>query len=201
MTYASFWKRVAAFIVDYIIYAILCITIEKILRILFEPTLFASSVSYAILFMGLSKLSNVLCYLCYFVYPESSHAQATWGKRLLGLKVTDLNGNRISFVRSLGRNLGIFVSFFTLGVGCLICLWTSKKQCLHDQMAGCLIEDKCPQRRRTAAFCIIGATCIFMIVSFLGIYYVMLPQLERDVIQFYQGRIHQEQVPNNSSEN
>ncbi len=142
MTYASFWKRVAAYLIDHTIYFILCFIITVVLYFLDEfisiPNLL-ELIFFAIL--------GIICYLYYFVYAESSAAQATLGKRLFGLKVTDLEGKRISFLRSLGRNLGMLVSNLTLYIGYLMCLWTKQKQCLHDKIADCLIVDKSPQRK------------------------------------------------------
>ena len=46
----------------------------------------------------------------YFAIMESSSRQATLGKMVLGIVVTDMDGKRISFGRALGRNLGKIVS-------------------------------------------------------------------------------------------
>ncbi len=73
---------------------------------------------------------------------ESSHLQATPGKMALGIQVTDLNGERVSFGRATGRHFGKWVSALTLGIGYLMCLFTARKQCLHDLMAGCLMQRK-----------------------------------------------------------
>lgn len=45
----------------------------------------------------------------YFAISESSTRQASWGKQWVGLKVTDYNGERISFWRSFARTLLKFV--------------------------------------------------------------------------------------------
>jgi uncharacterized RDD family membrane protein YckC len=86
----------------------------------------------------------------YFSIFESSSMQATPGKRLLGLYVTDLNGNRISFARASGRFFA--GKFFVLGVPglgflfcCLSCLCaglTARKQALYDMISGCLVLKK-----------------------------------------------------------
>jgi uncharacterized RDD family membrane protein YckC len=60
----------------------------------------------------------------------------------LGIVVTDLNGERLSFGRATGRYFGQIVSALTLGIGFLMCAWTENKQCLHDMMAGCLMYKK-----------------------------------------------------------
>ena len=78
----------------------------------------------------------------YSAFFESSKWQATPGKRLMGLIVTDLNGNRISFARAFCRYLGKIVSFLTFFIGFLIAAFTDKKQALHDKMASTLVFRK-----------------------------------------------------------
>jgi uncharacterized RDD family membrane protein YckC len=60
----------------------------------------------------------------------------------VGIKVTDLAGNRISFLRALGRYVAKIVSFAILLIGFLMVGWTEKKQGLHDMIAGTLVVKK-----------------------------------------------------------
>jgi len=78
----------------------------------------------------------------YFAIMESSASQGTLGKMALGIKVTDLQGNQIGFARATGRYFGKIVSAVILLIGYFMCLFTEKKQCLHDLMAGCLVVRK-----------------------------------------------------------
>jgi len=73
----------------------------------------------------------------YTALQECSASQATLGKRLLNLKVTDLDGRRISFARASGRFFGSLIPSF--GIGYCMALFTRRKQALHDIMAGCLV--------------------------------------------------------------
>jgi uncharacterized RDD family membrane protein YckC len=75
----------------------------------------------------------------YFAYQESSAAQATLGKRFLGLVVTDTSGRRISFARASGRHFGKIISGMILSIGYAMARFTERKQALHDMMAGCLV--------------------------------------------------------------
>jgi uncharacterized RDD family membrane protein YckC len=70
---------------------------------------------------------------------ESSAKQATVGKMALGLVVTDLNGNRITFARATGRYFGKALSSLILHIGYLMAGFTPKKQALHDIIAECLV--------------------------------------------------------------
>ena len=78
----------------------------------------------------------------YFALMESSKNQATLGKMALGLRVTDLNGNRISFGKATGRYFGKILSSMTLLIGYIMAAFTAKKQALHDFVAGTLVLSK-----------------------------------------------------------
>jgi len=70
---------------------------------------------------------------------ESSQLQATVGKLATRLKVTDLEGNRLSFAHATGRYFAKFLSTLTLGIGYLMVGFDRQKQGLHDRIAGTLV--------------------------------------------------------------
>jgi uncharacterized RDD family membrane protein YckC len=80
--------------------------------------------------------------LAYYVVLETSPKQGTWGKQIVGIKVTDMSGNRITIGRAIGRYFAKFITAFTCGIGLLMPLFTEKKQTLHDMIAGCLALKK-----------------------------------------------------------
>ena len=71
---------------------------------------------------------------------ESSSKQATVGKLVLGLKVTDLEGRRISFARATGRHFSKLLSGMILLIGYIMAGVTERKQALHDMIAGTLVQ-------------------------------------------------------------
>ncbi|MFY9676334.1 MAG: RDD family protein, partial [Terriglobales bacterium] len=75
----------------------------------------------------------------YEALMESSSYQATLGKMIFGMKVTDLYGNRISFARATGRHFAKIVSGLLLCIGFIMVGLTERKQGLHDMMAGTLV--------------------------------------------------------------
>jgi uncharacterized RDD family membrane protein YckC len=87
---------------------------------------------------GLLTLSTVAQWL-YFALLESSSKQATVGKMALGIRVTDLDGRRITFGRATGRHFGKILSGLILGIGFLMAAFTERKQALHDMLAGTLV--------------------------------------------------------------
>ena len=128
--YAGFIRRSAASFIDAIVLFIAA---------------FLWSIPLVILLPSFwSKLVSGILGLVYVAYFESSSWQATPGKMCVGIKVTDLQGNRISFLRALWRNLAKWLSNITLFIGYLMCIWTKKRQCLHDMVSGCLVVTKEP---------------------------------------------------------
>lgn len=75
----------------------------------------------------------------YYAAFESSAWQATPGKKLLRLYVTDLSGHPIAFSRASFHNIGRMISEMTFWVGYIPAGFTEKKQALHDIIAGCLV--------------------------------------------------------------
>lgn len=153
MTYAGFWRRFGAYIVDSIVVTVGLGIVLFVLDLIGIP-IFASAdyaattgdyAASASADFDLSPFGGILVFLVsvlYFPVLESSSLQATLGKLALGIKVTDLQGNRIGFLRSLGRNLGKIVSVFILYIGFIMAGFTARKQALHDMMAGCLVIAK-----------------------------------------------------------
>ncbi len=75
----------------------------------------------------------------YFAIMESSSYQATFGKQLLDIKVTDMEGKRISFWRATIRYFAKILSGMIFYLGYLMIGFTEKKQGLHDIIAGTLV--------------------------------------------------------------
>ncbi len=151
MHYAGFWRRFGAYIVDSIILTIGLGIVFFVLNMVglqiletADYSADADELSAAAAF-SLSPVATIILIavsILYFPVLESSAMQATPGKLALGIKVTDLQGNRISFLRSLGRNLGKIVSSIILCIGYIMAGFTARKQALHDIMAGCLVLAK-----------------------------------------------------------
>lgn len=162
--YAGFWRRFVAYIIDQILIGAVNFAILLPLYLIFGLGVFAfenfegfenfsnvnSTVQYedeytaafviAIIFVALivGGISIIIQWL-YYALMESSSKQATLGKMALGIKVTDMNGNRISFGRATGRYFGKIISGLILNVGYIMAAFTQKKQALHDLMANCLV--------------------------------------------------------------
>lgn len=73
------------------------------------------------------------------VITEGSKKQASIGKMLIGVKVTDQQGLPIGYGTALIRNLAKLVGVATLGIGFLSGFFNRRQQCLHDKIAHTLV--------------------------------------------------------------
>ncbi|HXP16585.1 MAG TPA: RDD family protein, partial [Terriglobales bacterium] len=142
--YGGFWIRVVALIIDGIIVRAVAWPVSMIFGLgglagmmggfphgAVDLHLFGGSVMLMLVIFG-SWL--------YEAFMLSSPYQATLGKMILGMKVTDLSGNRISFARATGRHFAKWLSGMILGVGYIMVGFTERKQGLHDMLAGTLVR-------------------------------------------------------------
>jgi uncharacterized RDD family membrane protein YckC len=83
-------------------------------------------------------LALILSFL-YFAAFEASAAQATPGKALLGLRVTDRNGRKLGMGRSLFRQLMKCAEISSSGITYIIAAFTDRRQALHDMFAGTIV--------------------------------------------------------------
>lgn len=149
VAYAGFWLRTFAYIID----AFLLSFVTGIF--ILDPLLQRAGISPQnrwALFTSNSRqvmaiqLLIVMVQWCYFALLESSPWQASIGKRIFGLYVTDIGGKRISFARATGRYFATIISTLTFGIGYLMGGFTLKKQMLHDMIAECLVMKKTSHR-------------------------------------------------------
>lgn len=143
--YGGFWRRVLAFIVDGVLVGVVMTPFGLGLGFAHLAAALRGELSHeelAALLMSsiLVGLVKALVSWLYGAGFESSRFQATPGKMLLGLKVTDLDGRRITFMHATGRALGKWVSGIILGMGYVLVAFTDRKQGLHDLMAGTLVR-------------------------------------------------------------
>ncbi len=128
LTYAGFWRRLTAFVVD-VIFILILSTIG----------------GFILAYMNIPAALPVLVppVLLYFINAEASSDKATPGKQIMGIVVTDKRGNQISRGKSVIRTIIKFVSIACFGIGiiylALSLMFSHKKQALHDHIAGCIV--------------------------------------------------------------
>lgn len=154
--YAGFWLRFLALIADMAILAFASSVIALL-------TSFAGEIGAMV-----AAVIIMLATLLYWVVMHSSQRQATFGKAMLGIIVTDNDGNRISMLHSLGRELAKLISMLPMGIGFLIAGFTGKKQALHDMIASTVVvRDGDAHIARTIVVTIVGYAMAFIGGSFV----------------------------------
>ncbi|MDF2548769.1 MAG: hypothetical protein K0R93_3667 [Anaerosolibacter sp.] len=134
LPFAGFWRRVFAFFIDVVI-LIVANTVAASLILLIIKTIFQGKInveSFEII-TTISLNTFILMYIVYFTLGESSGWQGTIGKKLAGMIVTDIRGNKLSIKGALLRTLLKFISVFVL-LGYLSIPFTKRRQALHDFM-------------------------------------------------------------------
>ncbi len=128
--YAGFWRRFAAYAIDYFVVLLGGIVIGALV-------IRAGIVENGT--QGRFTLWLLVAYFLYCALLESSPWQATVGKRAIGIKVTNSRGERIGFARAAMRFVAKLLSVLTLFVGYLLIVLTRRRQALHDLLAGTLV--------------------------------------------------------------
>ena len=159
--HGSFPRRASAQLVDWLA-CVLIAAVQAILMLLIltpfvapappdgtraDSAAFAAETSQAgdILFTAIF-VTWVVWFWFYHARSWTSKHRATWGMRIAGLQVTDLEGRRLGWGRATGRFLARIVSYYTLGIGFLIQPFSAKGQTLHDRLSGTLVLNRSPRR-------------------------------------------------------
>jgi uncharacterized RDD family membrane protein YckC len=120
--YANFWTRFVASFID----GLILLIPNLLINFLTSDQVIKSILPY-------------LIFWPYYALLESGEGQATIGKKVMKIKVTNMNGERITFMQATGRYFGKIISMVILLIGYIMAAFTSKKQALHDIMAGTLV--------------------------------------------------------------
>jgi len=147
--YAGFWLRLAAYIIDYFVlgFVIGTMVIFVGLAMGLSTAIFYDMEDTAnqMVVITLSIIFGIVSFAAswlYYAVLESGSYQGTLGKMVINLKVTNMEGERISFARASGRFFGKILSSFVIYIGYIMIGITEKKQGLHDILAGCLVVRK-----------------------------------------------------------
>lgn len=138
--YAGFWWRALALLVDVLVVQILSFLAGVLIGgaiFLFSSAPLEQTNPYPPRWVVL--MVNLTIPWLYFALMESSRLQGTIGKRVTRLRVTDLDGGRLSFGRATVRHFAKFISVLIIFIGFAMAGFTRRKQGLHDMIAGALV--------------------------------------------------------------
>ncbi|MCS4278210.1 RDD family protein [Stenotrophomonas rhizophila] len=139
VVYAGFWKRYAAYFIDYILLTVVTLPLSMIINVMGVSS--GSEGMQVALTLVVMLLSMVIS-IGYYAGFHASRGGATLGKMAVGIKVVRGTGERISFLRAFCRYLATIVSSLILMIGFIMAAFTERKQALHDMMCDTLVVDK-----------------------------------------------------------
>ncbi len=110
---------------------------------------------------------------------HASRRQATFGKSIVGLKVTRFDGRRIGLLRSLWREIAKFFSSAVLMLGYILAAFTPRKQALHDLMSATYVVREGPARVIPALAVAVAGFALPMVVVPMVVGAAVLSQHDR----------------------
>ncbi len=140
--YASFGKRLLAFLIDGLILSVVGGLVTTLLGGT-NPQAITQALetgNLGPLYMAYAPSS--LLALLYYTFMESSDRQATVGKIAMNIKVVGKDGGKISPFKAFLRYIGRMISGFILLIGYIMAAFTPKQQALHDMIAGTYVVGK-----------------------------------------------------------
>ena len=126
--YAGFWRRAMAALIDAILIGGVCLLI-------IGSSVLERSDGLA----ALAIVSLIAGPLAYHAACEATSWHGSVGKRLMGLRVLDLEGQKLELGRAVLRNAGKVLSALIANVGFAAAGFTSRKQALHDVLTGAVV--------------------------------------------------------------
>jgi uncharacterized RDD family membrane protein YckC len=141
IAFAGFWRRLLAYVVDYIFLFGVELALLAAVYVITPTTVSAIQAGSLQAIKEVAPVMSAIGWAYYAIF-ESSPARGTLGKIALGLYVGDIHGDPITFRRAVWRNLFKTLSWLTLGTGFVLAGLTPRKQGLHDLLAGTLVLRK-----------------------------------------------------------
>jgi len=144
-SYAGAWRRVIGYGIDLLLFFLLFF-VASFIAIGFDPKVHEPGPE-------VTPRTTYIIWSAYFILGWLYHSltvaskkQATPGMRVMRTFLTDRYGRRVTLARASARYFASFLSWYTVGIGFLMQLFTTKRQTLHDRLAGTVVL-----RRKRAA--------------------------------------------------
>ena len=167
MSYASFWRRLGAYVLALGLFMVGLWTfiVGLYFAVKFLQPLLGSAT------VGLLLIPFIVGWL-YQAMMLSSRRRATLGMLALGIFVTNQNGYRLNFRRATARYFAKVLSYITLGIGFFVQPFTRKRQTLHDLIVGSVVRVR-PDKKRVrwwiVVICVVMGSMGAILSSVLGL--------------------------------
>ena len=128
---ASWWRRLVARLIDWCALLLWSFVVTLVVAMTGELSNETVGTTFFVLLVAGAWL--------YSAWRISGPRQATLGLRWLGLKVTREDGQRLSFAHASARHWAKALSYMLCFLGCLMVLFTKRRQALHDKVCKTLV--------------------------------------------------------------
>ncbi|HEY1290307.1 MAG TPA: RDD family protein [Burkholderiales bacterium] len=151
--YGGFWVRFLAFLAD-----------SAIVFFISSALLVGAAMALAPGDLALAAIAIWVLGFLYWPVLHASRLGATFGKAILGLRVSRFDGRRVAFPRALWREIAKIFSSAVFMLGYVIAAVTPRKQALHDLMAATYVAREGVSRVFPAALVVLAgfATPVFV---------------------------------------
>ena len=133
--FGGFWSRFIASFLDFITLSILLLGVGKLIGLTTDEAIEIVSGLNAGMDLAEEQSLFYILTIAYYIILPTTPLRATLGKLIMRLQIVNVQGNRISLLRSTGRYLASFVSTVILFAGFLLIIFHPEKRGLHDLMA------------------------------------------------------------------
>ena len=128
---ASWWRRLAALLIDWCALLLWSFVVTLVVAMTGELSNDTVGTTFFVLLVAGAWL--------YSAWRISGPRQATLGLRWLGLKVTREDGQRLTFAHASARHWAKALSYLLCFLGCVMMLFTKRRQALHDKVCKTLV--------------------------------------------------------------
>lgn len=135
MVYASFRRRLGAFLLDSIAVSLIASFFYKLVPLFPVDWQAAGLQAFFTFFVIYYLVVTFLIMPLYWAFFESSPWQATLGKKALKIKVVDAHGQRLTFARAALREYTRIVSSMPMNLGYMLVFFSKYRQTVHDKIA------------------------------------------------------------------
>ncbi len=150
MTYAGFWSRFGAHLIDGVIAGVI---VKVSMYLIMFPISYYLSRNYMSgnpqlgmvasslpIVLAITMIVGISAQSLYFIIMWGRRG-ATLGKMAMRIKIVSTDGSDISYGAAFLRYIGTIISGFLFGLGYLWMLWDDKNQTWHDKIAStCVIR-------------------------------------------------------------
>ncbi len=136
-SFASFWIRLAAYVIDYLL-TLGLLSLAAVIFAIAAVTMYGQAPTEEWLDAHRTALNigGTAIALSYYAYFLGGSWQATPGKRICGIYVIRTNGKRIDPAFAVFRDFAYIASSLPLFIGFLMVFWTDERKALHDMICG-----------------------------------------------------------------